>query len=105
LGLSMTKTGTSTAAGTATVTVRTSTGANAAGVTVAATWTVGTKATAKTAITSSSGVASFSSGTLRPTTGQVVRFCVTGLTLTGATWDPTVFNPTTKTDCASWTMP
>jgi len=105
LGLNLTRTANGRASGTATVTVRDASSADVSGATVGATWTIGTKTTAKTATTNSSGVASFPSGTLRVSSGQTVRFCVTTLTLSGGTWDATVFSPTTKTDCATWTMP
>jgi hypothetical protein len=89
--------------GTATVTVRAADGSPAGSVTVSGSWFLGTKRLSnKTATTDSAGVATSSSGSIKASAGQQLRFCVTNLTRTNSVWDKTLFAPTDASDCATW---
>lgn len=100
------KTASTKAAATATVTVRDANGQTVSGATVTGKWYLGTKLlSTRSVTTSSAGVATSSSGTQRASAGQVFKFCVTGLTRSGTSWSPTLFAPTTATDCATWIVP
>ena len=58
-----------------------------------------------TATTTTSGVASSSSGSFRASVGDVVKMCVSNVALGGSTWTPALFAPTTAgADCRTWTV-
>ena len=93
------------ATATATVTVRDANGAAVSGASVTGQWFLGTKLlSTRTVTTVTSGAATSSSSSQRASAGQVFKFCVTGLTKSGQTWSPTLFAPTTATDCATWVV-
>ena len=95
----------SKATGTAVVTVRDGAGNAISGATVTGRWYVGTKLlSTRTATTGAAGTATSSSGAVRASAGQVMKFCVTGLTQAGRTWDTGLYAPTTATDCATWVV-
>jgi hypothetical protein len=106
---SITSTGRRTRVGfsaTASVTVRDANSATVSGVSVTGTWYRDAQAiSTRSGTTSSTGVASIKSGTLKVPSGTVLRFCVTALTGSNMTWDTTLFQPTTATDCTTWTTP
>jgi hypothetical protein len=93
-------------------------GVVAAGASVSGTWYQnGVSIGNKTAKADTSGVALISTSKLRGVArGTAFQFCVTGLggiasTLdktdgrTHLVWDTGIFQPSTKTDCATWTVP
>lgn len=91
---------------TATVTVRDAAGSLVGGATVTGTWYVGTKAVVKnrTGVTDAGGVATVTSGSIRASKGNIVKFCVTNVAKSGTTWNPVLLAPTTSgSDCATWT--
>jgi hypothetical protein len=95
----------SSVTGTADVTVRTADGAAAGSVTVTGSWYLGTTLlSSRTATTNTAGMARISSGSVTASPGQRLRFCVTKLARSGSVADPTLFAPTTATDCANWTV-
>ncbi|CAB4669124.1 unannotated protein [freshwater metagenome] len=82
------------------------TGAAVAGASVVGSWYKGTTLlSSKTQKTATTGIATSSSGAIAAVTGNTLKFCVTAITLTGATWNPAIYAPTTKTDCMLWTVP
>ena len=91
---------------TAKVTVRDSLGVAVAGASVVGNWyRGGTLISTKTQTTSSTGIATSSSGAFKVATGTIFKFCVTGIALTNATWNPTIYAPSSATDCMFWTVP
>lgn len=105
MGLSATRSKQGVSA-TASITVRDAANTAVGGATVTGTWKIGTKTGAtKSATTSASGIATISSGTLKVTSGTALQFCVTGLTLSGATWSQSLFLPATTTDCVTVNAP
>lgn len=99
-------TSTSRANVTSTATIKDSSNAVVSGATVTGKWYLNSVLYGTSTVKSStSGVASFSLSNIKIAKGTVVKVCVSSLTLTGATWDTTVFAPTTATDCMSWTAP
>ena len=91
---------------TASVTVKDGSGAAVSGATVTGTWKNGTKTlSTKTATTSTSGVATINSGNVRAASGAVITYCVTALTVTGGSWNTTLYSPTAATDCVTWQVP
>ena len=98
--------GTTTSTATATITVKDGTGAAVSGASVVGSWYKGTTLlSSKTQKTATTGIATSSSGAIAAVTGNTLKFCVTAITLTGATWNPAIYAPTTKTDCMLWTVP
>jgi PKD repeat protein len=97
---------TTTSTATATITVKDATGAAISGASVVGNWYKGTTLlSSKTQKTATTGIATSSSGAIAAVTGDTLKFCVTAITLTGATWNPTIYAPTTATDCMLWTVP
>lgn len=91
---------------TTTVTIRDSSSASVSGASVTGRWFFGSSVYSTRTVTSNgSGVATFSFSNVKVTRGTVVKLCVTALSLSGATWDTTVYSPSTATDCVSWTAP
>ncbi len=106
ISASGTRVSNSNVSATATVTVRDAAGSLVGGATVTGTWYVGTKAVVKnrTGVTDAGGVATVTSGSIKASKGNIVKFCVTNVTKSGTTWNPALFAPTTSgTDCATWT--
>jgi len=88
------------------VTVRDSNGALVSGASVTGRWFFGSSVYSTRTVTSSTGgVATFSFSNVKVARGTVVKLCVTNLTLSGITWDTTLYTPTTATDCVTWTAP
>jgi PKD repeat protein len=91
---------------TATVTVRDSASTTVSGAVVSGRWTIGTRTGSTiSATTGATGTVSVGSGTSKVGAGTTLRFCVTGLTLAGGSWDQTLFSPSTATDCVATTAP
>ena len=89
----------------ASVTVRDANNTVVRGAKVTGTWYQGARVVGSwSGTTSSSGVATLWTATLWPPRGTVLTHCVTSLTGTNLTWDTGLFQPTTKTDCAAWTV-
>ncbi|MEN9593552.1 MAG: hypothetical protein RLY23_35 [Actinomycetota bacterium] len=98
--------GTTTSTATARITVKDAAEANISGASVVGNWYKGTTLlSSKTQKTATTGIATSSSGSIATVTGNTLKFCVTAITLTGATWNPAIYAPTTKTDCMLWTVP
>jgi|GEM_PF-1956354 len=98
--------GTTTSTATATITVKDATGAAISGASVVGSWYKGTTLlSSKTQKTATTGIATSSSGATAAVNGTTLKFCVTAITLTGATWNPAIYAPTTATDCMLWTVP
>lgn len=90
---------------TATATVMDNASAAVSGATVTGRWYNGTKLLKTlTATTNGSGVATFASGNVKATLGSVIKFCVTGLTLTNGSWTSALFSVNSGTDCTTWTV-
>ncbi len=90
--------------GTARVTVRDANNALVSGATVTGQWRLnGTLQSTRTATTGTNGIASINSGSIRASVGQVLSFCVTGLSLSGATWNTALYTPAGG-DCVSYTV-
>lgn len=90
----------------ATVTVRDADGVAVGNATVSGRWTIGAKTGAITsAVTATNGGVTFRSANNKVAAGTSLTFCVTGLTLGGATWDPTLTAPATANDCVTTTAP
>ncbi len=102
--------GTTTSTATAKITVKNAAGVVIANASVVGIWykvttTATTTLSTKTQKTGSTGIATSSSGSIAAVSGNSLKFCVTAITLTGATWNPTIYAPTTATDCMLWTVP
>lgn len=97
---------TTTSTATATITVKSAAGVLIASASVVGNWYKGdVLLSTKTQSTSTKGIATSTSGSIATVAGDTLKFCVTAITKTGATWNPAIYAPTTKTDCMLWTVP
>ena len=97
---------TTTSTATATITVKSATGVLISSASVVGSWYKGdVLLSTKTQSTSNKGIATSTSGSIATVAGNTLKFCVTAITKTGATWNPAIYAPTTPTDCKFWTVP
>ncbi|MBJ7283021.1 MAG: PKD domain-containing protein, partial [Acidimicrobiia bacterium] len=97
---------TTTSTATAKITVKSATGVLIGSASVVGSWYKGdVLLSTKTQTTTSKGIATSTSGSIATVAGDTLKFCVTAITKTGATWNPAIYAPTTATDCTFWTVP